>query len=52
VNTVHALHPASPYGGYKESGIGLEMGLEAADEYMKTKSVWLNLGRYVSPWAR
>jgi acyl-CoA reductase-like NAD-dependent aldehyde dehydrogenase len=50
INTIHTLSPASPYGGYKESGTGLEMGLEAADQYMKTKSVWINLGNWESPF--
>ncbi|WP_027416578.1 aldehyde dehydrogenase family protein [Aneurinibacillus terranovensis] len=51
VNTIHTLSPSSPYGGYKESGTGLEMGLEAADQYMKTKSVWINTGNWVSPFS-
>jgi acyl-CoA reductase-like NAD-dependent aldehyde dehydrogenase len=50
INTIHTLSPGSPYGGYKQSGIGLEMGLEAIDQYMKTKSIWVNLGEYKSPW--
>lgn len=50
INTIHTLNPASPYGGYKESGVGLEMGIEAVDQYMKTKSVWVNLGDWKSPF--
>jgi aldehyde dehydrogenase (NAD+) len=50
INTVHSLSPASPYGGYKESGTGLEMGIEVADQYMKTKSIWINTGDWVSPF--
>ncbi len=50
INTIHSLSPGSPYGGYKQSGTGLEMGMEAVDQYMKTKTIWLNTGEYVSPW--
>lgn len=50
VNTVHALHPASPYGGYKQSGLGTEMGVEIAHEYMRHKSAWIQLDTWTSPW--
>lgn len=52
INTINTLNPASPYGGYKESGTGTEMGMEAIDQYMKTKSIWVNLGDYQSPFNR
>ena len=32
----------SPFGGYKQSGLGRENGLHAIDEYLQTKSVWIN----------
>ncbi|HET7397390.1 MAG TPA: aldehyde dehydrogenase family protein [Intrasporangium sp.] len=50
VNAVHALHPGSPYGGYKQSGVGLEMGLEAIPQLMKVKSVWTATEPWASPW--
>ncbi len=50
VNSVHSLHPGSPYGGFKQSGLGLEMGLEAATQLMKSKSVWIEEGAWQSPW--
>jgi acyl-CoA reductase-like NAD-dependent aldehyde dehydrogenase len=50
VNTVHMLHPASPYGGYKQSGLGTEMGVEIAHEYMRHKSAWIQLDTWKSPW--
>jgi aldehyde dehydrogenase (NAD+) len=34
----------SPFGGYKDSGVGRENGLEAIQEYLQVKSVWLNVG--------
>jgi acyl-CoA reductase-like NAD-dependent aldehyde dehydrogenase len=52
VNSVHSLHPGSPYGGHKQSGLGLEMGLEAVHQHMRVKSVWLEHGRWRSPWAQ
>jgi aldehyde dehydrogenase (NAD+) len=42
VNTMLAMDPAVPFGGYKTSGWGLEMGERALDEYLNTKSVWIN----------
>jgi aldehyde dehydrogenase (NAD+) len=29
----------APFGGYKESGIGREMGIEGFEEYLETKTV-------------
>lgn len=51
INTIHSLHPASPYGGFKDSGIGLEMGLEVQDQFMKTKTVWHGVDKFQSPWS-
>ncbi|MFB6112399.1 MAG: aldehyde dehydrogenase [Halobacteriaceae archaeon] len=34
----------TPFGGYKESGIGREKGLEALDSYLQTKNVAIGLG--------
>jgi aldehyde dehydrogenase (NAD+) len=31
--------PDSPFGGYKQSGVGREMGLEGFEEYLQTKSI-------------
>jgi aldehyde dehydrogenase (NAD+) len=31
--------PDAPFGGYKQSGIGREMGLEGFEEYLETKTV-------------
>ena len=43
VNTYRAVSYLAPFGGYKMSGIGRESGLAAIDEYLQTKSVWINL---------
>jgi aldehyde dehydrogenase (NAD+) len=33
--------PDSPFGGYKQSGVGREMGIEGFEEYLETKTVGL-----------
>lgn len=43
VNTYNLYDPSLPFGGFKESGFGRELGLEALDSYLETKSVWVNL---------
>ena len=43
VNTWGAVNSASPYGGYKMSGYGREMGFAAMEMYTQVKSVWVNL---------
>lgn len=43
VNTYNALDAASPFGGYKQSGLGREMGSYALDNYTEVKSVWINM---------
>jgi aldehyde dehydrogenase (NAD+) len=42
VNTYSLADPAVPFGGYKESGWGRELGPESVDEYLNVKSVWIN----------
>ncbi len=44
INTYRAVSFMSPFGGYKDSGLGRENGMEAIDEYLQTKSVWINTG--------
>jgi acyl-CoA reductase-like NAD-dependent aldehyde dehydrogenase len=43
INTVNAFDNASPFGGYKMSGFGRELGEAALDLYTQTKSVWVDL---------
>jgi aldehyde dehydrogenase (NAD+) len=43
VNTYNILDTASPFGGYKMSGFGRELGAQALDLYTQTKSVWVDL---------
>jgi (Z)-2-((N-methylformamido)methylene)-5-hydroxybutyrolactone dehydrogenase len=44
VNTYRAVSYLSPFGGYKDSGLGRENGIEAIYEYLQVKSVWINTG--------
>ncbi len=43
VNTWGAVNSASPYGGYKMSGYGREMGFASMELYTQVKSIWVNL---------
>jgi aldehyde dehydrogenase (NAD+) len=44
INTYHNLDTGSPFGGYKQSGYGRELGRYALDLYTQVKSVWVSLG--------
>jgi aldehyde dehydrogenase (NAD+) len=43
VNCYNVFDAASPFGGYKQSGIGREMGSYALNNYTEVKSVWVGL---------
>ena len=43
VNGYNLLDPTSPWGGFKQSGVGREMGKYALEHYTEVKSVWVNL---------
>jgi acyl-CoA reductase-like NAD-dependent aldehyde dehydrogenase len=43
INCYNIYDPASPFGGYKESGIGREMGHFNLDLFTQVKSVWVDL---------
>ncbi|GHH99202.1 aldehyde dehydrogenase family protein [Neobacillus kokaensis] len=43
VNCYSMVDPASPFGGYKQSGFGRDMGSYALENYTEVKSVWINL---------
>jgi aldehyde dehydrogenase (NAD+) len=47
INLYRALAFNSPFGGYKDSGVGRANGAEAIAEYLQTKSVWCELGEEV-----
>ena len=43
VNDYHPYVPQAEWGGYKQSGIGRELGHLGLEEYQETKHVWHNL---------
>jgi phenylacetaldehyde dehydrogenase len=43
VNCFNMVDPATPFGGFKQSGWGREHGRAAMELYSETKSVWVNL---------
>ncbi len=43
VNTYNMYDPAAPFGGFKQSGYGRDLGREALDGYTETKTVWMGL---------
>jgi aldehyde dehydrogenase (NAD+) len=45
INTYHVYDAGVPFGGYKQSGFGRELGKHALEHYSQVKSVWVDLGR-------
>ncbi|MFH0341937.1 MAG: aldehyde dehydrogenase family protein [Chromatiales bacterium] len=50
INTFNMFNAASPFGGYKQSGYGREMGKHALDLYTQIKSVWVDLSGKPIGW--
>jgi acyl-CoA reductase-like NAD-dependent aldehyde dehydrogenase len=42
VNSSHSVHPEAPFGGYKRSGIGREMGMHAVNLYTEVKNIFFS----------
>jgi aldehyde dehydrogenase (NAD+) len=43
INTYNRYDPALPFGGFKQSGFGRELGADALEHYTQVKSVWVDL---------
>ncbi|MHA6800225.1 aldehyde dehydrogenase [Bounagaea algeriensis] len=43
INAYRTVAPSIPFGGYKQSGLGRENGIDALDPYLENKSVWVEL---------
>ncbi|CAB4630599.1 unannotated protein [freshwater metagenome] len=48
VNNYRRTNYAMPFGGYGESGLGRENGVESIHEYTEVKSVWIDIGGKVA----
>jgi acyl-CoA reductase-like NAD-dependent aldehyde dehydrogenase len=43
INTYGLMDAALPFGGFKQSGFGRELGMHALQHYTEVKAVWVNL---------
>lgn len=50
INDYHPYVPQAEWGGYKQSGIGRELGEAGLDEYRETKHIWHNVQPEVQRW--
>ena len=51
INMPYAAFPGIPFGGYKQSGFGRELGVETLDDYLESKSVlFWTAARPTNPW--
>lgn len=42
INEYHLLNPGMPFGGFKQSGIGREMGPEGIRAYLEVQHLWIS----------
>jgi gamma-glutamyl-gamma-aminobutyraldehyde dehydrogenase len=42
VNTVDALSPMTPFGGFKQSGVGRDLSIHSFDKYTALKTTWIS----------
>jgi delta 1-pyrroline-5-carboxylate dehydrogenase len=50
VNDHHRLDPASPWGGFKNSGVGRETGVESFDQFSEPRAVTINISGKTVDW--
>ena len=50
VNDHHRLDPASPWGGFKDSGVGRETGVESFDRFTEVRTVTVNTSGETVDW--
>jgi betaine-aldehyde dehydrogenase len=50
INDYHPYVPQAEWGGYKQSGIGRELGMAGLEEYRETKHVWHNIRPAEQRW--
>jgi aldehyde dehydrogenase (NAD+)/betaine-aldehyde dehydrogenase len=52
INMPYTAFPGIPFGGYKQSGFGRELGLETLDLYLETKGVLVSTSsKPFNPWS-
>ena len=52
VNTFLEGYPELPFGGFKESGLGREIGRFAIEEFTELKTIQLHIGKKTSWWVK
>ena len=52
INTYHPTYNEAPWGGYKQSGIGRELGTFGFEEYTEVKQINVNLDVQPNGWFR
>ncbi len=50
VNHMQPTYVEAPWGGYKQSGFGRELGIHGVDEYLESKQVHINLNEQPIGW--
>ncbi|MWA01639.1 aldehyde dehydrogenase family protein [Actinomadura sp. LD22] len=48
VNNYRKTNYIAPFGGFKESGLGRENGIEAINEYTEVKTAWIDMGNTIA----
>jgi acyl-CoA reductase-like NAD-dependent aldehyde dehydrogenase len=43
INCINLYDPAAPFGGYKSSGYGRELGAAALEQYTEVKTIWVGM---------
>ena len=50
INTYKVFSISTPFGGFKESGLGREKGIQGLKAWMQQKSIYLATGNSVNHW--
>ncbi|MEU6482218.1 aldehyde dehydrogenase [Streptomyces sp. NPDC047017] len=48
VNNYRKTNYVAPFGGFRESGLGRENGMDAVNEYTEVKTAWIDLGNRIT----
>jgi betaine-aldehyde dehydrogenase len=50
INDYHPYVPQAEWGGFKQSGVGRELGPSGLDEYREAKHIWQNINPHPEYW--